>query len=237
MILKKIQRAFKLIFPSGWIWADKNNGSFFEKEINGMSKQFNRDFEKVENLSESLSPHNTKFLNEWDREFFNIKGDLTESEQRGRLDGRWDMMFFNKSRTVNIESTLRLAGIDSAIVRTLGSGGSNESPYDFFPASGFSFFGASSANFGATDMKFGNTGVVGNALLLTNGGSIEYTVDDMDALVELQQNPHFWGAYFVVEGESNTVLEIPERLRETFFDILFLLKPAQMHGILNVKFI
>ncbi len=98
------------------------------------------------------------------------------------------------------------------------------------------YYGADEAIYNDDEMIYNNTQVVGNALLLTNGGSINYYSDGNEAVVKLEQNPDYWGSYFVIESEDQAILEVPESLKETFFDLLYTLKPGDMHGILRVEF-
>jgi hypothetical protein len=232
-----IQRAFKLVFPKGWIWKDKTNGGDLEKKIDGFSGQFARDGDQLSSLAEAMSPDYTDFLPEWDEEFFQAPGDLTEEERRSRFSSRINLFFNTESRLETMEDIFHNSGFPGLVIRTLGWYGVNESPYDFFPDTGFGFYGADEAIYGATDMIYNNTQVVGNAILVTNGGSIEYALSGPNAIVQLQQDSDFWGAYFVIEGAAGATYEIDERLKETFFDILYILKPVRLHGILNVKFV
>jgi hypothetical protein len=235
--LAKIKCVFKMMFPDGGnIWEEKNNGGDLEKKIDGFSGQFKRDADQITNFYNMMDPSKTVFLDEWDQEFDNAIGALTDPERRGRFDARMRMLFFTKSRLADMEETLRLSGFDDVSIRTLGWFGLNESPYDFYPDSGFAFWGADEAIYGADDFIYNNSEVTGNAFLITNGGSTEYVAGGPDAIIQLEQNPDYWGAYFVIEEDGQGVLSIPERLRETFFDLLYLLKPAQMHGILRAEF-
>lgn len=236
-VVARVKRCFKLLFPDGRnLWDDKTNGSDMEKTIDGFALQFAREYQKCYDLQHALIPSKTKFLDELDFEFFSVDGGLTEDERRTRLDMRWRMMFQSKNRLALMNEVLQKSGYPDVVVRTLGSNGTNESPYDFFNAAGFAYWGNEDLNWGQEEFIYNNTEVIGGALLVTNGGSIDWWYDGHEAIVQLEQDSDYWGAYFIVEGAGGAVLSIPEDKKNNFFDLLYLVKPADMHGIVRAEF-
>lgn len=218
-------------------WSDKYNGADLEKYLEGMAGQFNRDLETVNKLRNILDPYKTEFLDELDFEFFTAPGELTETERRGRVDGRLQLMVDTKLRVGTMERIFSLAGFDQVRFRTLGANGVAEVPREFFTDSAEAYFGNQTSAFGAREMIFGATKAVGGAFLITNGGSVTYADRGNKAIQKIRSEAWYHGAYFVCEGPSGTVLQIPQRLYETFWDLLYLVKPAKMHGLLRAEFI
>jgi hypothetical protein len=233
-----IKLLFRLIFPFGGslsFWMDKQAGPI-QETIDGFSGQFWRDFQKIRKLRDVFRPYVSDFIPELEYEFFTGPGELTGAERRGRIDARFELMFDTKLRIELIEDILEVSGFPGVVIRTLGSNGTNESPYDFFTTTGLAYWGAEEAIWGAEEFIYGNVQTSGENFLITNGGSIEYSSTGYEAQSQLQPNPDYWGAYFIIEGAAGARLSIPERLRETFYDLLYLLKPSKMHGILRADF-
>lgn len=236
-----VKRAIQAILPSGdepnGPWDDKYNGADLEKFIDGISEQYGRDLSTVNKLRYALDPYKTEFLDELDFEFFNASGELTEAERRGRIDGRFQLMVETKLRLDVMENIFHLAGFSDVRFRTLGWDGVAETPFDFFETVGQAFYGANPAIYGDNNTIFGATSSVGGAYLVTNGGSIDYADQGYKAFVQLRSENWYHGAYFICESNIGDPLVIPQRLYETFWDLLFLVKPAKMHGILRAVFV
>lgn len=234
------KKALQALLPDGSLngpWDDKYNGSDLEKYIEGLSGQFNRDRDQADEVRYALDPYKTEFLDELDDEFFSTSGGLTEAERRGRIDGRFQMMVDTKLRLELMERIVHLAGFTDVRFRTLGWDGAPEVPADFFEREGETFYGSNSAIFGNKDTIFGATSATGGSFLITNGGSIRYADQGYNAAVQLQSEPWYHGAYFICESNIGDPLIIPNRLYETFWDLLYLVKPAKMHGILRAVFV
>lgn len=230
-----IKKFFKLLFPEGGFWIEKWFGEL-GKTMDGFSGQFYRDFQQLEKLRNVFIPSKTQFIPELEREFLTPAGDLTGDERRGRVDARFELMFQSKLRLELMENILAVSGFPDTVIRTLGSNGINESPFDFFTTTGLAYWGAEELIWGAEEFIWGNVQAAGENFLITNGGSIEYDESGYEAAAQLEPNPDYWGKYFIVEGVASAKLSIPVRLRETFFDLLYLLKPSGMHGILRADF-
>lgn len=233
---KNMQKALKLLFPGASLWDDKFSGSDLADTLDGYAVQFARAVESSLTVQNMYIPQKTTFLDELDFIFFQSNDGLTEDERRGRFDARMRMLIQSKNRRQLMELVLHASGFSGAVVRTLGWYGTNESPYDFFPDTGFAFYGAEDAIYNDDNAIFGNTEVFGNAFLITNGGTIEWAVPPEEAPIQLEQNPDFWGNYLVVEAAANQKLEVAERLQKTLFDLLYILKPGDFHIILNAEF-
>lgn len=224
--------------PSGSFWEDKViKGTDLYNYLLGFSKQYELDSLLIKKMREALSPFKTTFIKEWNQEFKNINADLTTEEERGRLLGRWELLFNNQLRFKLMTDILSQSGFDDILIRTLGSLGVAESPFDYFTDSGFAYWGSEQAIWGDEEFIYGNTEVVGDAFLLTNGGSTRYVENGPDAIVQIPQEADYWGDYFIVESTSNDPLEIEQRQYENFFDLLYLIKPASMHGIIRVNIV
>lgn len=235
-MINLVKKALQSLFPNDNDWRDKFTGAPLEKYIDGLSGQFNRDLEMVNKLHYALDPAKTAFVDELDAEFFNATGDLTEPERRGRLDARFQLMAETKLRLKIMQDVLAASGFPDVVIRTLGWNGVPETPADFFTASGFAYYGDENAELGVVEVEYGATGGVGT-YLITNGGSVKYVESGPDAITKLESDPWYFGAYYVVEATGGAQLQIPSRLYETFFDLLFKVKPGSMHGILKADFI
>lgn len=236
-----VKRALQAMLPDdgelNGPWSDKYNGADLEKYIEGLSGQWTRDLENVNRIRYALDPYKTDALDELDFEFFNAPGELTETERRGRIDGRFQLMVETKLRLEIMERIFSLAGFTGVTFRTLGWNGVSETPQGFFGDVGQAFYGNKESAYGAKGMVYGATRATGDAYLITNGGSVVYAQNGAQAIVDLKTESWYYGAYFVCEGPSGTVLQIQQRLYETFWDLLYLVKPAKMHGILRAEFI
>lgn len=233
------KKAFQALLPGGSLngpWDDKYNNADLEKYIDGMSRQFERDKKMANKVRNALDPYKTEFLDELDTEFFSASGDLTDDERRGRIDGRWQMMVETKLRLELMERIVHLAGFSDVRFRTLGWNGVPETPFDFFSSVGLAFYGNNEAIYGSNDMIFGSVSASGGAYLITNGGSVQYADSGARAVAKLKSENWYYGAYFVCESNIGDPLIIPGRLYETFWDLLYLVKPAKMHGILRAVF-
>lgn len=235
--IERVKRSLKLFFPNGDIWKDKENGGELEKTLDGFAKEFGRIFYKIYNLQYALLPQHTEYLDELDDEFFSANSSLTEQQRRDRLDMRWKLFFESKNRIALMEEVFHVSGYPTVKIRTLGSNGINESPFDFFDTSGLAYWGNEELIWGRDDFIYGQTETGGGALLITNGGSINYYEDGIEALVQLEQDSDYWLMYLIVEDESGDELEIAETLKENFFDLLYLMKPAEMHLIVRASFV
>lgn len=237
MNIERVQKCLKLLFPNGYIWADKANGGDLETTLNGYAWEFKRVLDTAESISKFFLPYATAFFQELEFMFALPPENISTVDRQGRIDGRFRMLFAPKGRLALYETVLHSAGFSGAVVRTLGSYGTAESPFDFFTGTGFAFYGNEEAIFGDEESIFNNTGTpVGDAYLLTNGRSAHYFEDPENAFVSLEQNSNYWPSYLVVEGPSNTKLSVPMSNRETFFDSVYGWKPADMHVILNIEF-
>lgn len=224
----------KLVYPDGGdMWIQKFTGDLSDT-IDGYSVNFHRDYEQIKKLQYALSPDRTEFLDENDAEFSNATGDLTDEQRRGRLKARWKLMFTGKSRIYSMEEILHVSGFSDAKIRTLGWHGEPETPYTFFPGSLTARWGR--PRWGETGFRWGRIAIGENDFLLTNGGSVEYVNPDAEAIARLQDDPNYWADYIVVESDDRTRLEIDSELRETFFDLLYMIKPTDSHIILRAEF-
>jgi len=226
----------KLVYPDGGnIWIEKFKGDLSET-LDGYSVQFFRDYEQIKKLQYSLSPDRTELLDENDAEFQNPTGVLTDEQRRGRLKARWRLLFAGENRIATMEDVLHVSGFPDAKVRTLGWYSSAESPFDFFPNAATSMWG-SGTQWGAPPFIWGKIAIAENDFLLTNGGSVQYVDPAFEALAKLEEDPDFWADYIIVEKDDRTRLQIDNELRETFFDLLYLLKPVDSHIILRAEFV
>lgn len=229
-----VTATLKALYPDGGnIWRGKLSGDLSDT-IEGMSVSFFRDAQNIEKIRDALRPDKTVFVDELDDEFVNMAGDLTEAERRGRIRQRFEMMFSSESRIALIQDTLAASGFPDVVVRTLGWYGAPESPYKFFPNSGSARWGA--IRWGQNIFRWGATEIVGNAYLMINGGSIEYVEDPAVAPLQIEPEYEYWTEYLVVEGEAESILNIPIGRKEVFFELLYMLKPGHNHIILNAQF-
>lgn len=237
-LMKKVLQA---ILPNGNTpggpWDDKYNGADLEKFITGLSGQYERDRATVNKLKYILDPAKTTFITELESEFLLPDGDLTESERRGRIDGRFQLMAETKLRKSIMEFVFELSGFTGVTFRTLGWNGVHETPFDFFDDTGSAYYGNNDTAYGANEMIYGAVTAVGGAFLITNGGSVEFAEQGYNAILKLHSEDWYHGSYFVVEDPNGDFLQIPQRLYDTFWDLLFLVKPAGMHGILRAVFV
>lgn len=234
--LERVERCLKLLLPEGYLWWDKANGGDMESTVDGFAGEYKRIIDNAKRLAYFYMPYITDWLSELEYVLGLPAEDLTETERRERADSRMQLLFTDKGRLQLYETIMQTAGFGDVVVRTLGAYGVAESPYDFFTNIGSAFFGQEGTEFGNLDSIYNNTEVGGGAYLVTNGGSINYFEDPDNALVRLEQNPEYWPYYLVVEGPEGAQLQVPRRRFETFFDLIYIWKPADMHVILNVEF-
>jgi hypothetical protein len=236
-----MKKALQALLPNGkepgGPWDDKFNGADLEKFITGLSMQYERDRLMVDKLRYVLDPSRTEFIPELEAEFTLPPGELTDDERRGRIDGRFQLMAETKLRLAVMEFIFELSGFSGVTFRTLGWNGTPETSFDFFDNVGSAYYGANAAIYGSNDMVYGAVATTGGAFLVTNGGSVEYAYRGEQAYNRLRSEYWYHGAYFICEGTGGVELEIPERFYETFWDLLYLVKPASMHGILRASFI
>jgi hypothetical protein len=231
-----IRRLFKLLLPSGGFWIEKWWGEL-GKTVDGFAGEFWRNYQRIEKIRDIFIPAKSDFIPELEKEFFTAIGDLTTEERRGQIYARFQLIVENKTRIEAMQDILRASGFDGVVIRTLGSNGTNESPYDFFSDTGIAYWGAEEAIWGSEEFLYGATQVAGESELITNGGSIEYSTSGSGAIIELEPNPDYWGGYFIIEGQAGAKIDVPIGQRDVFFDLLYLLKPSKMHGILRANYI
>lgn len=234
--IKRVEKCLKLLLPDGSLWWDKLNGGDLETTVDGYAGEFKRILDNAITVSTFWLPYVTSYLGELEFLLGLPNEDLTEEERQDRAEGRMQLLFTEKGRLYVYENIMRTAGFDDTVVRTLGYYGTVESPYDYFAGTGFAYYGNLGTEYGNEESIYNNTGVGGDSYLITNGGSINYFENPDNALIELEQNPEYWPFYLVVEGPDKATLDVPRRRLDTFFDLVYSWKPADMHVILNVNF-
>jgi hypothetical protein len=236
--LAKVKRCMQLLLPDGHLWDEKIEGSDSDllDTSNGASHEYYRILDSAEKLTQFFLPYVTGFLAELEKLLGLPNEQLSTTERQGRVNGRMALLFAKKGRLQLYEYIMRTAAFGDVVVRTLGSNGTAESPFDFFESGGLAFYGNDEMLYGKDEAIYNNANLAGDAYLVTNGGSVNYFEDPETAIIKLENLPGYWPFYLVVEGPNGTKLQVPRRRLETFFDLVYLWKPGDMHVILNVEF-
>lgn len=248
------------LFPDGSAWESRfRTETDFYKFIDGISKEFARQKEKNDQIPLNFFPETTELLAEWIDTFkLPPNPNLTEAQEKGRLEGHWRGLSQGSMQSANMEEIFSLSGFEIR-VRILTT---SEDPRDFFIGTGKGVYGRATAEYGDQDTMYGNIDADQEAELVVNCELAEsikamrtmygktnviygsnYLYGESDGYIrvpktyEITDDDRFWGGYYVIEGPTGDPVNVQANLKDTFDLLICLTKPLHMHCIVRSKIV
>ena len=248
------------LFPDGSAWESRfRSETDFYKFIDGISKEFANAKEKNDQITLNFFPNTTELLEEWVETFgLPINPNLSEAQERGRLEGHWRGLSKGSMQSANMEEIFSLSGFDIR-VRILTTG---EDPRDFFVGIGKAIYGRATSEYGDQDVMYAGIDASEEATLVVNcelaesikimrtmygktdviyGSNYLYGESDgyerVTKTYDITDDDRFWGMYYVIENPIGDPVDVQANLSDTFDLLICLTKPLHMHAIVRKRIV